>query len=907
MNSDDRAPVPMIFRVILVVIFLSVMPIPFPASGSDLPQEIIHSIHVEGLTRMDEGELIGMIGIVRGNRIDRDTLKKGVKRAFKTGIFSDISVVSDPYENGIRLTYIVQEMPVIRHVRLTGSTHIPARRLRKRIVLQEGDYFREEDMGRVQSELRKYYLYKGFPDASVETLAKMDRGTSEIDVTVTVQEGEPLRIEQISAPDEIKGLLKLSENDIYDREILDGEIKRLKNIYKQKDYLRPEAGPYSYEKGKLVFPFDPGQKLKLSFNGNAVLSTRKLRRETVFMEDEEISDQTIEESVFKLTRRYQRMGYLNVSVASGIESSDTEREVTFYIYEGERVKTGTVEFNGISVAAEALKKIVLLKEGEPYNEEMLENSRDSLSNFYRALGFLTMAVESVEKNYRAEKTEMDIRFNISEGIQTIVQDVAIQGNENITDNVIKNSIPIRRRSPYNLVDISDARFVIKELYNRHGYLDAHIEVRSIVNREEALVIFEVVENVPSVVGKVILRGNIKTKPKIIKREITVREGAPYNEALFLGIKQRLYKLGIFNEVSIESIDTGDIVDGKLVKDVLVTVREGKAGSLEVGLGYGDFEGFRGSFDIRYDNLGGYNRGVGFKTELSEIKKRYVLIFREPWLFNKPNLLLNLFLFREDKESINLDTKEINYRVDRLGIIANVEKEITKTWKANLSYEYSSVETTDVDPGVVLSREDVGTTGIGSITPSIFYDSRDDPFNPTSGSHHGLALKFASAAFLSEVEFVKGTYQGSWYFPVRKGLVFALTIRGGAAYSFDDTKELPLVERFFLGGRTTVRGFENDSLGPKGANNSPTGGNLFVLGNSELRMDIGRGFGVVAFLDSGNVWKLIEDVGTKLRYTAGAGLRYKTPVGPVRIDYGHKLDREPYESQGEVHFSFGHAF
>jgi outer membrane protein insertion porin family len=775
------------------------------------------------------------------------------------------------------------------------------------IVIREGDYFREEDLRRVRLELKKYYQKKGFPEASIEVLANMDDSSTETEVVVHVTEGEPLRIKQISAPDEIRDLLKLSENDIFDREILDGEIKRLKEIYKQKNYIRPEAGPYSYADGKLDFPFDSGQKLDLSFNGNSVLSSSRLERETVFMEDEEISDQTIEESVYKIIRRYQRMGYLNATVASGIEITDDVVDVSFYIYEGELVKLGKVEIQGISVAEDALKKIVQVKEGDPYNEEMVDTSRDSLNNFYRALGFLNMEIESVEKNYHADKAEMDIRFNIAEGNQTIIKEVNIKDNQNITDNVIKNSLRIRRGSPYNLVDISDARFVIQELYNRHGYLDAHVDARSVLDKDTAFVTFEVVENIPSVVGKIILRGNIKTKPKIIKREISIREGTPYNKTLFQDIKQRLYKLGIFNEVSIESIDTGDRLDGKLVKDVLVTVKEGKSGSLEVGLGYGDFEGFRGSFGIYYKNLQGYNRDLGFKTELSEIKERYVVNFREPWLFNKPNLLLNVFLFREKKESINLDTKDTNYKVDRLGIIANVEKQITKTWTANLSYEYSSVKTWDVDPGVVLNREDVGTTGIGSVTPSIFYDSRDDSFNPTSGSRHGLTLKFASVAFLSEVEFIKGTYQSSWYFPVRKGLVFALTIGGGIAYSFDSDKELPLVERFFLGGRTTVRGFQNDYLGPKGFDDAPTGGNVFVLGNSELRKDIGRGFGVVAFLDSGNVWKLPEDIGTKVRYTVGTGLRYKTPVGPVRVDYGHKLDRESGESNGEVHFSFGHAF
>ena len=128
-----------------------------------------------------------------------------------------------------------------------------------------------------------------------------------------------------------------------------------------------------------------------------------------------------------------------------------------------------------------------------------------------------------------------------------------------------------------------------------------------------------------------------------------------------------------------------------------------------------------------------------------------------------------------------------------------------------------------------------------------------------------------------------------------------------AYGLGENEELPLIERFFLGGRSSVRGYSYDSLGPKGDDGNPTGGNVFALTNWELRYSLGKGFGLVTFIDAGNVWQTIDDVQGELKYTAGAGLRYNTPVGPIRVDYGHKMNKDKGDSSGEVHFSFGHAF
>jgi outer membrane protein insertion porin family len=172
----------------------------------------------------------------------------------------------------------------------------------------------------------------------------------------------------------------------------------------------------------------------------------------------------------------------------------------------------------------------------------------------------------------------------------------------------------------------------------------------------------------------------------------------------------------------------------------------------------------------------------------------------------------------------------------------------------------------------------------------------------------MTVKTASDIIFSETDFVKITGRANSYRRLTRWLVAAVSFRGGSAVELGDTNELPLVERFFLGGRNTVRGYDQDTLGPKGEDGNQTGGNVFLQTNLELRTRVYKGWRVVPFLDGGNVWPRNRDVDlSEMKFSAGLGVRYRTPVGPLRLDYGFKLDREPGESKGEFHFSIGHAF
>lgn len=381
-----------------------------------------------------------------------------------------------------------------------------------------------------------------------------------------------------------------------------------------------------------------------------------------------------------------------------------------------------------------------------------------------------------------------------------------------------------------------------------------------------------------------------------------KENTPFDTSLLSKERQKLYKLGLFSDIYMEPLDT---FEGK--KDVLIKLKEGNAGAVEISLGYAEYELYRGIIDLSYRNLMGMNREASLRLELSSLEKRYIIQYYEPWFMQK-ELPFRLFILGEDKREINIDTREIRYKLIRHTVAAGFERKIGNVLRGELYYDFSLVNTFDVKPDVVLSKEDTGTLIISGLRLGIIYDTRDNQFYPRRGIFAGASLKFTSPVFLSETNFVKLMLYGNIYHEIARGVVLAASLRGGVAQGYFDTNELPIVERFFLGGRTTVRGYDQDTLGPKGSDGNPIGGNTFLMENVELRTSIGKNFGIVAFLDGGNVWIKTGDINmSDIKFTAGVGLRYNTPVGPVRIDYGRKLQKEAGESAGEIHFSIGHAF
>jgi len=881
----------------IALVISCVILIPFEAASSEAGK-----IEINGLFSIDKEEFLYLLDILQGEPIDEELIRLGIKRAFLKGIFEDISV--ETFEN--EKTYIridVKEREFIEKITVKGDPALSKRRIRQLFPIKKDTVLLCDMIERGLKTLQHEIALRGFPHARIHAETVALKKPRRVELILTIDTGKPLRIKTIKTDDETKRAIKLSDGDIYNQTILKKDLERIRTYYKKQKYFNPEIGPYTFTDGILEIPVRPGKRLNISIVDNHAISTKKLMGEMPFFELESFSDDIVGEAVFRIVSLYHQKGYLSVQVAPVVSVTDNRIDLNFFIYEGKKVTTGKISFTGISLPENNLKEIMSLREGMVYNALLLDTDREKLQNFYVARGYLSAHIEEFRTIYHVDSNTMDIGIIIHEGSKTEIEKIAINGTQHIPEEAVREVLQVQPGDVYNEVAIIDARYRVIDLYNTRGFLGTNVTVESEIDEQKATVTFNIQEGTEILFGKTIVAGNYRTRYHVIERELYDKENTRYDYRILTRDRRKLYKLGLFTDVDTKALDRYDHK-----KDILLTVEEGNWGSVELTFGYATYERFRGILDVSYRNLWGQNRQPSLRLDMSSLSQRLLLQYCEPWFLDKEHLQFRTYMFIENKEEVNIDTRETLYKLRRYKASAGLEKDISDTVLAKFYYEFSVVNTYEIKPDVVLSKDDTGTLFISGIVPGILYDTRDNLFEPQNGIFAGSSVKFTAPFLLSESNFVKFSFYGNYYHSLGKRFVFAASFRGGLASGYNRTADLPIVERFFLGGRTTVRGYDQDMLGPKGDDGNPTGGNAFLMQNLELRASLGKGIGLVAFLDGGNVWLEANDIDLgEWKFTPGIGLRYKTPVGPLRLDYGYKLDREAGESRGVFHFAIGHAF
>lgn len=860
----------------------------------------VEEVEVEGLYSASKEELIYYLGLEKGEEIDPLSIRRGIKRAFLKGIFEDISVEA---EGGI-LKVRVKEREFVEDVSVRGNLILPNAFVRDNFLLKEGSELRRDLLDEAVSHLLRAIRDKGFPDAEVTAEIQKRPEPYRADVVIRIKEGTPAVVDKIRIygrpEDEVWRVMELKEGDVFDQFRLREDIERLRLYFVEQGYLSPAIGPYTFKDGELGINTSVGERLVVEFSGNKAIKARSLLEVMPFAEAGEFSEELVEEAVAKVISLYHKRGYPFAQVAPVIDHRDGEVGLKMFIFEAEKVKVRSVKFLGVTLDEKRLKALLALREGKLYNPELVDEDEGRIREFYIALGYVNVSVEKPKVEISGSKA--DIVIKVSEGEAVKIASLSFEGMIYFSGPELRKAAGIKDGAPYNEVDLANARYKILDMYAAQGFADAEVEIRRNFEPQGAVVVFAVKEGHRTYFGRTVIRGNKETKVRVIERELAYSGGKPYRYALLARSRQSLYRLGLFTSVTAEAAERyGDKTD------IAVKVEEGKAGAVEVGVGYGEYERWRGVLDISYRNLGGMNRLIGLRTEVSTLENRNILNYYEPWLLGR-RIPFRAFLLREERREKNIDTGETRFRIRRYTASVGTERKVGRHAKADVYYEFSLVETFDVRPDVVLSREDTGTLAISGIKPGIVFDTRDNAFDPKGGVFAGVSVKTATNTLFSDTDFVKAIVQGSAYRKLARWLVAAVSLKVGAADGFRETDELPIIERFFLGGRNTVRGYSQDMLGPIGSGGNPTGGNAFMLANLELRTYIGPSWSIVAFSDGGNVWPSYGDIAPDdLKYTAGLGIRYNTPVGPIRLDYGRKLEPEAGESKYEIHFSIGHAF
>lgn len=856
-------------------------------------EEYVKVIKIEGLESMSKKEFLYLIGIKENKKIDQEQINEGLKRVFLKDIFQDIKV---EYENGTVKIY-VKEKPVIKTIQIEGNKNFSEKFFKKLLSFKKGDRIKDVQLKKSKSTVENELKNRGFVNSKVEITKKCN--DKYCDITIYINEGEPLIIKNIKwegTDDEyIKNLMPIEINSPFNKMLIEDFVKTIYKYFEKQGLIGSKI-EYFFKDNELTIRLTKGKKVKFEILGNEALRTKDLIEIARAHFQDKVNEDVIKDSVNSLIIFYRKNGFLDTKITPLIETSEDEWKITYFINEGNKKVVKKIEIEP-ELENENLKRILTNKEGEPFNPEELDSDRQKIENYLKSQGFFYTKVSYPE--IREDQDGITLLYKIQKSEKVIIKSINIQIVNDLLKNEIIEFLKTLENKPFSEMNLFEIKRKIREFYLKAGYPDVVIEINYEIKNSEAELNIKVIPGKRRYFGKSIILGNEKTKTNFIYQRLLPKEEKPYDPYLIEEERQMLYRTGLFSKIDITPV----YKDGAV--DLIYSLEEAPAGAFEFGFGYGEYERAKGFVDLSYINLFGMNKQIFSRIEVSSLENRSYVTFLDPWLWKDLTFKSSIMLERMDVK--NIDRKNIMYKLRRFGISAGFEKKFLDYFKAELLYELTYTKTWDVLPEIVITDLDVGNILISGIKGSLIYDSRDNPFDPKKGWLAGVSSKLSSKFFASELDFIKTSFYVNNYTEITKGLVFATSFRGGWAWLYNNTKDLPISQRFFLGGRDTVRGYAQNTLGPK-INNEPTGGNAFLMGNLELRTYIGKNFFLVNFLDFGNVWGRVGDITlSNLKYTTGLGLRYKTPVGPVRIDYGYKLNREKGESHGEIHFSIGHAF
>jgi outer membrane protein insertion porin family len=631
---------------------------------------------------------------------------------------------------------------------------------------------------------------------------------------------------------------------------------------------------------------------KLALKANSVLNRNQVR-----------------DSLDKIKQLYQEKGYYFAEAeAVYTDVGPEEIDLTIRITEGEKILIKRITFVGNrAIEPWELKNVMETKEATlisfitgtgVYQRETLRNDLRRLEAFYQTRGFLRVEVSEPDVRVDPKAKGIFITITVKEQDQYRVGRLQVAGDDLFSAAELKNLMKLQEGEIFDRSQLANDVLKLSDRYTERGYAFADVVPLTNIDQEKRLVNIDVqIDRGPQVrVGRVLIVGNEITRDKVIRREIRLSEGDLFDSTKLRRSRQRLGNLGFFEEVK---LDTRRRPEEDLV-DLEVRVKEQPTGAFTAGAGYSSTQSVIGTASIRQNNLFGRGQRLSLTAALSSISGDFTLSFTEPYFLDS-QYSLGLEAYNR---SFNYDTFDSH----ELGAGLRFSRPFGEYLRLGLGYRYEDINITDVADNASQRIKDLAGRSTSSvITPSMIWDTRDNALNPSRGIYNLLTVDFAGGPLGAENQFYKTVGETNWYYPLVSDVVLSLRGRLGFAEGYGG-KELPLYERFFVGTQAmTIRGYQLKEVGPKDINGDPIGGNSEILMSAQLRFPITQGLSLIGFIDTGNLYDKGEFDPTRLRAGVGAGIRFVTPLGPLALDYGFKLNRQPGDKPGAISFNVGSLF
>ena len=611
----------------------------------------------------------------------------------------------------------------------------------------------------------------------------------------------------------------------------------------------------------------------------------------------------------KLKDFYETEGYFEVGITPEVEKlPDGDVTVTYRIAEGRRISIDQIVIEGaqgltpkqIKGAMETQEREYIVLRGT-VQRQRLDEDVDRIIQLYNDYGYVQARVESSDIQIDREKARATIRIVVVEGPQFKVGGVDVAGNAVLPMEEIRKRIELKSGDVFSRSKLRDSVKGITDLYSAIGRASADVTPNTLQDTPGRLVniVFEIVEGPETYVERINIAGNTRSEEKILRREIPMAEGDLFTSQKLARAKQRLTNLNYFDKVEAKTAP-GSAKD-KIIVNIDVT--EKPTGLFSIGGGYSSQDGVLGTLDLSQRNFLGKGWEVFLRLRGGQNLQTGTIGFTEPWLFDRP-LAAGFDIF---------NTRRIlpDYTVNSLGGDIRLGHPLGEYSRWNAVYRVSQDKISDVNElGSQLLIDQEGTHLTSLIGLSLSRDTRDSVYDPTRGGTASLGVDFAGIGFGEK--FARSVLTTTYFQPM-PWLEHVLSFRFMAGYSFGWSKDpVPLFERFYLGGSNSLRQFKSLQVSPKDNTGTRIGGNIEALGTVEYQIPLFFGIKAAVFYDVGQVWGPDVSQGTKidigdLRHGMGAGLRWNSPFGPIRVDYGIKLDQRKGESFGNFNFSAGSSF
>ena len=658
---------------------------------------------------------------------------------------------------------------------------------------------------------------------------------------------------------------------------------------------------------------------KIAFEGNEEIEDADLGAEIQLRPRQVFTRTKVQADVSRLYQVYRRQGRFSVDIEPKVIKLEQNRvNLVFEIEEGAITEIESVRFIGNrNFSDDALRAEIATKESvwyrflsasDRYDPDRLAFDQELLRRFYLKEGYADFRILSAVAELSNDQDAFFITFTIEEGERYRFGDISIDSKlRNFDPSVLNEHIELETGEWY---DADQVQETVDKLTDALGDLQfAFVNIRPDIkrNREELIVdlTFQIDPTPRVFVERIDVNGNVRTLDKVVRREMLLVEGDPFNKSKLARSEQRIKNLNFFENVQV-NVEPGSAPDKSVVD---IEVAEKSTGELSIGAGFSSSDGPLADFGIRERNLLGKGQDLKLNATIAGERTEFDLGFTEPHFLDRDlSAGFDLFHITRDLQD------ESSFDQRRTGGSFRVGYPLSERWRQLVRLRGERNEITDVQSNASrFIREQAGQRDTFALSQRTTYDSRDSILFPTDGWFYWLDTEFAGLG--GDAKYVSGKTGASYYYPVFEQVVFNLIGEVGAIEGYGD-EDVKINERYFLGG-SKLRGFDNSGVGPRDSDtNDALGGNYFYRGSAELSFPLGlpEELGMMGhtFSDFGSLWEL-DDSGPEIqdensvRASIGAGLSWRSPFGPLRVDLAYPIADEEFDEEENFRFNFGTRF